>query len=321
MKVLITGITGSGGSYLAEYLVFNRNVEVIGTSRSHNPIDHRNIAKVKNQVKLITIDLEDFSSLTRVIEQELPDIIFHIASMANVRDSFDNPTAVVKNNVNITLNLLGVIRLLKERTGYNPLIQICSTSEVYGDVKSGKINEDTALKPINPYAVSKLAQDSLSYVYFLNYGLNIIRTRMFSYFNAKRGNLFATAFAKQILEIQRGEKDVLEHGMLTSVRTMLDVRDAAEAYWIATTNGQPGEVYNIGGLEPISVGQVLELLIKRARVPIKTQELKSLLRPSDISVQIPDMTKFTIATGWVPRYDLDASLDFFWKEVNEYWSK
>jgi GDP-4-dehydro-6-deoxy-D-mannose reductase len=274
------------------------------------------------------VDLEDFSSLMRVIERELPDMIFHIASMANVRDSFDNPTAVIKNNVAITLNLLEVIRLLKLRSDYNPTIQICSTSEVYGNVPLNYyktnplgINEHAPLLPINPYAVSKLTQDALSYVYWLNYDLKIIRTRMFSYFNAKRGNLFATAFAKQILEVERGEKEVLRHGALNSIRTMLDVRDAAEAYWYATNFGKPGEVYNIGGHERVSVGEVLELLKKRAKCEIPCVQDEGLLRVSDISIQVPDMMKFTTEIGWRPKYNLEQSIDFFWKEVNEYWSK
>lgn len=322
MKVLITGITGSGGSYLAEYLVTKPEVsKVIGTSRAHNPIDHKNISRVKDRLKLITVDLEDFSSLMRVLEEELPDMIFHIASMANVQDSFVNPTNVVRNNVNITLNLLEVVRLLKQRTGYNPLIQICSTSEVYGNPHARyiPITEECPLQPINPYAVSKLAQDSLSYVYFLNYGMNIIRTRMFSYFNAKRGNLFATAFARQLLQIEKGEREYLEHGKLTSVRTMLDVRDAADAYWVATTKGKPGEVYNIGGNVPASIGEILGMLLMQIDVKPKMRELPSLLRPSDISFQVPDMTKFTKQTGWRPAFNLHESLNFFWREVCEYW--
>jgi GDP-D-mannose dehydratase len=258
----------------------------------------------------------------RLIEKEKPDIIFHIASIANVRESFDNPTTVVKNNINITLNLLEVIRLLKIKNNYNPTIQICSTSEVYGnaDSKFIPINEECPLAPINPYAVSKLTQDSLSYVYYLNYGLKIIRTRMFSYLNAKRNNLFATSFAVQILKIQKGEQKILEHGSLNSKRTLLDVRDAVEAYWIASTKGKIGEVYNIGASEIISVKDVLNRLIRECGTEIKTKESNSLIRPSDISIQIPDCSKFYKQTKWKPKYNLDESFKYFWEEVRSYWS-
>ena len=321
MKVLITGITGSGGSYLAEHILPKGGIEVVGTSRAHNPAEHKNISRIKNQVKLITVDLEDFSSLLRVLESERPEIIFHIASMANVKDSLDNPIPTVKNNINITLNLLEVLRLLKEKTGYNPRTGICSSSEIFGNAEPHNIpiNEDCPLKPINPYAVSKLAQDSLSYVYYLNYGLNLIRTRMFSYFNAKRGNLFATAFAKQVLEVGRGEREFLEHGSLTSQRTMLDVRDSSEAYWLAVTKGKFGEAYNIGSLEPVSVKDILDILVKKIDRPVETKQVDRLMRLSDIAIQIPDISKFTRETGWKQQYNLSESLDFFWSEVETYW--
>jgi nucleoside-diphosphate-sugar epimerase len=242
--------------------------------------------------------------------------------MANVSHSFENPSGVINNNINITLILLEAVRTLKDLCGYNPIIQICSTSEVYGNPtpENIPINENCPLAPINPYAVSKLAQDSLSYVYFLNYGLNIIRTRMFSYFNAKRPNLFATNFAKQIIEIRQERKDVLKHGNLSSIRTMIDVRDAAQSYWIAATKGKVGEVYNIGGTEPVSVGEVLEKLIEVGNYPITRELDKTLLRPSDVSIQVPDVSKFFLETGWKPQYNLKSSLEFFWKEANEFWT-
>mgnify|MGYP003801915321 CR=1 FL=1 len=321
MKVLITGITGSGGSYLAEYLLEKVGVTVIGTTRSHAP--SKNIAHIKDKLQIRYLDLNDSLSVYRLFDEDRPDIIMHIASMANVRKSFDYPHEVVTNNVNITLNLLEAIRLLKNKSGYNPIIQICSTSEVYGAVgpEHIPITEDCPLKPINPYAVSKMAQDNLGYVYFLNYGMNIVRTRMFTYLNARRADLFATAFAKQILEIKHGTRKVLEHGNLETVRTFIDVREAAEAYWIATQKCKMGEVYNIGGTVGIRIGDFLEMLINKMNVSVKTYQNPALLRPSDITVQIPSMEKFTRDTGWKPVIPFDKSVDYFIEELYRFWDQ
>ena len=321
MKVLITGVTGSGGSFLAEYILNNQpSYKVYGTTRTG---PNRNIATIKDRLELCYVDLSDLLTLYRTLEEVSPDYIMHLASNANVRKSFDVPHEIISNNIGVTLNLLECVRLLKNKHGYNPMIQICSTSEVYGkvDPKNVPITENCPLLPINPYAVSKMTQDNLGYIYYLNYGMNIIRTRMFTYLNPRRSDLFATAFAKQILEIKLGEKEILEHGNLDTVRTFIDVRECFESYWIASTKGKIGEVYNIGGSTPYSVGDFLKLLIEKMGVPVKTYQNPKLMRPSDTSIQIPDMSKFTRDTGWKPVIPFDKSLDFFIEEVYKFWDK
>jgi len=317
-KILITGITGSGGSYLAECLV-NKGVEVLGTSRWHSTSAHKNLKNIKDKVKVLSCDLCDFSSIYKILRNNKPDAIFHLASLANVRDSFDNPLSVYNNNVNVTLNLLESVRTLKEESGYNPNIQICSTSEVYGQVdpKNVPIKEDCPLQPINPYASSKLAQDNLGLVYHKSFDLNVIRTRMFTYLNPRRADLFATSFALQIVKIERGELDILKHGNLNSMRTLIDVRDAAEAYWTSLTSGKSGEVYNIGGTKSISVGDFLEVLKKNAKCNIKSEIDPSLLRPVDVTLQIPNCEKFIKDTGWQPKYSFEESMVYFLEEVRK----
>ena len=147
-----------------------------------------------------------------------------------MRGSFDEPIKISHNNNIITANLLEACRKSKA----NPLIIICSTSEVYGNVKKNMpINENNNIAPINPYAATKAYQDLLSQIYHKSFGLKIIITRMFSYTNARRINLFQTAFAKQIVDCERGKKSFLEHGNLESVRTFVDIEDAMESYWLA----------------------------------------------------------------------------------------
>lgn len=318
-KVLITGISGSGGSYLAEYIVNNHpKVEVHGFSRWHATTVN-NLSFISGKVEVHEVDLMDMASIIEAIKKVKPDAIFHLAAHANVRASFVTPTAVLSNNILGTSNLLEAIRILNLK----PIVQICSTSEVYGQVdpKNVPIKEACPLSPMSPYAVSKTTQDLLGAVYFHAYGIKIIRTRMFAYINPRREDLFATHFAMQVARIEAGIQKVLMHGNLDSTRTMIDVRDAMEAYWVAVEKCAFGEAYNIGGNTIITVGEFLKLLKKRARVSIPTRQDPKLLRPTDVTLQIPDITKFTKQTGWKPKYSFEESVEFLLehcrKRVNE----
>ena len=313
-KVLITGISGSGGSYLAEYIVNNHpKVDVHGISRWHSTtID--NLSLVHKRVTTHEADLMDMGSIIEVLQKVKPDVIFHLAAHANVRASFITPIAVLNNNIIGTANLFEAVRL-----GNNyPIIQLCSTSEVYGQVdpKFVPIKEDTPLKPASPYAVSKTAQDLLGWSYFTSYKMPIIRTRMFAYINPRRADLFASAFAKQVAWIEEGLQDTLVHGNLDSVRTFVDVRDAMKAYWDAVLYCEPGEVYNIGGTATMTVGEVLKKLISMSKVKIRTELDTKLLRPADVTLQIPSVEKFMKKTGWKPMYPFEesiADLLSFWR--------
>jgi nucleoside-diphosphate-sugar epimerase len=155
----------------------------------------------------------------------------------------------------------------------------------------------------------------LGWTYFTAYRMRIIRTRMFAYLNPRRSDLFATSFAKQVAWIEQGLQKELVHGNLDSVRTLLDVRDAMRAYWEAILHCIPGEVYNIGGTTTMTVGQFLERLIALSKVPIPTRCEAGLLRPADVTLQIPCIEKFNRETGWRPQYSFDESVRF----LLDYW--
>lgn len=308
-KVLITGISGSGGSYLAEYIVNNHpEAEVHGISRWHSVSEKGNLANIAGKVKVHECDLNDLSSVIRTLKEVKPDGIFHLAAHANVRDSFVNPLSVLSNNILGTANLFEAIRIAE----IDPVIQLCSTSEVYGQVdpKNVPIKEDCPINPANPYAVSKTTQDFLGYVYFKSYGMKIIRTRMFAYLNPRRSDLFATSFAMQVAKIEAGLQKELLHGNLDSTRTIIDVRDAMESYWLALEKCEIGEVYNIGGPTIITVGEFLDVLKKKAECEIPSRVDPNLLRPTDVTLQIPDVTKFKNETGWKPKYSFEESVEF-----------
>ena len=304
---LITGSTGSGGSYLCEHIIKRNNrIKIHGTYRS---IGYLNYLKnnYKNKIKFHKLDLNSFSKVKKLIKKIKPELIFHIASNADVRSSFDNPFEVINNNNNITLNLLEAVRIENK----NSLIIICSTSEVYGNVskKDIPISEQQKINPVNPYSLSKTFQDLTSQIYYKNYKLNIIITRMFSYTNARRYNLFQTAFANQIAKIEQGKQKILLHGNLKSVRTFMDIEDAMEAYWLTAKKGKIGEIYNMGGNKIISVGEYLSELKKISFTTIKSKINPKLLRPIDVTLQIPNDKKFRKHTGWRPKISFKKSIN------------
>ena len=203
LKCFITGITGSGGSYLAEKIhQKSPKTFIYGSYRS---IGYKKILnkKIKN-LSLKRLDLKNFEKLKKLIKEIKPDLIYHFASNADVKGSFDNPLDFSNNNNSITINLLETIRQLK----INPIIVICSSSEVYGKVskKDIPLTENQKFNPVNPYAATKAFQDFIAQIYLNSFGLNVIITRMFSYTNARRKNLFQTAFANQIIDIELGKK-------------------------------------------------------------------------------------------------------------------
>jgi GDP-4-dehydro-6-deoxy-D-mannose reductase len=295
-KCLITGATGSVGSYFIDFLIKNKKKVLInGVYRSKGYLDYLN-KSYRNKVKLFKCDLQNLSSTKKTIKKINPDVVFHFASSADVRMSFENPIEFCKNNNEITINLLESLRHLK----ITPLVIISSTSEVYGNVSLANqpISENNYIAPINPYAVSKTFQDLISQVYRKIYGSKLIITRMFSYTNARRSNLFQSAFAKQIVEIENRKKKYLFHGNLKSKRTFMDIEDAMNAYWLCAKKGRIGEVYNIGGNKTISIKNFLDELIKISKTKIITKLNPKLLRPSDVNIQIPNSNKFKRDTGW-----------------------
>lgn len=307
MKVLITGITGMVGSFLAEYILDHHpKVEVFGMTRWRSPLD--TIAHIQDRLRLRHGELRDLHSLVKLLREVRPDRIFHLAAQSYVTVSFDMPADTLHTNVIGTTNLLDAIRI----SGLDPLVHICSSSEVYGQVRPDEvpIRETNPFRPASPYAVSKVGEDMVALQYFLSHGIRTLRTRMFTHTGPRRGPVFAeSAFARQIARIEAGlETGPVLVGNLESVRTFADVRDAVRAYWLLLERCPPGEVYNIGGERTMTIGAMLDLLKSMARCPIAHRVEPSLLRPSDVTLQIPDTGRFRAATGWRPSIPVETTL-------------
>jgi len=317
-KVLVTGSTGMVGSHFCDYLLSLGNIDIVGLKRWRSPMD--NVKHLQDKIRFYDGDLKDFSSILKLIVHEKPDIIFHFAAQSEVRISFDMPHETFYDNILGTLNLLEAIRM--GLPDYNPIVVIASSSEVYGQVSKEDlpIKETCPLRPMSPYAVSKVAEDMLGFQYFQSYGMKIIRTRLFTHTGARRHEAFhESSFAKQIALIEKGLQDpIIKVGNLDSVRTYLDIKDAVRAYWMVK-DCPAGEVYNIGGDWTCTVGQTLDYLIAWSTYggEIKVEVDQRRIRPSDVTNQVPDTSRFKQATGWkkeVPFKDTIQSLLDYWRE-------
>jgi GDP-4-dehydro-6-deoxy-D-mannose reductase len=198
-------------------------------------------------------------------------------------------------------------------------MQIAGSSEEYGLVhpEETPITEENPLRPLSPYAVSKVTQDMLGWQYNRSFGLRTVRTRAFNHEGPRRGDVFVTSnFAKQIALIEAGKQPpVLEVGNLEARRDWHDVRDTVVAYWKAAFEGEPGEVYNIGRGEALSIQGMLDILLSMAKVDVEVRPMPERMRPSDVELLLCDPTKFRDRTGWTPTIPLDQTL----RDTLEYW--
>ena len=322
MKVLITGITGFVGSHMADYLLKNvPDVEIFGMRRWRSRFENVSHLYQLDNVTFLEGDLSDRSSISKILYEVEPDVVYHFAAQSFPESSFKTPTYTLNTNVIGTTNLLEELRLLREYDQLNPVIISVSSSEVYGNPKPDEvpIKESNPIRAANPYSISKVGHDLMSQYYYDAFRLKIIITRMFSHEGSRRGKIFAlSSFAYQVVQNEKGLGDyTIKHGNLDSVRTYNHIDDAVHAYWLAVDKCDYGEVYNIGGDYTCTVGDALDMLISRSTVKDKLKKVldPDRVRPTDITLQIPDSTKFREKTGWKPTKGLEEICD----DLLDYW--
>ncbi len=303
MRALITGVGGFAGSHLSDYLIHHTDWQVSGCVLPGWDCSH-----LDSRVACLELDLRDPDAVRAMLEQAAPDAIFHLAAQAFVPVSWSDPWATLENNIRAEVNILdGLVRL-----GAMPRVVVVGSNEEYGLVRPQDLplNENSPLRPNSPYAVSKVSQDLLGLSYFLSHGLPVLRVRPFNHIGPRQAaNFVVPAFAKQIAEIERGQQPpVVRVGNLSARRDFTDVRDTVRAYYLLATQGEPGEVYNIGSGRSHSIREILDILIGYSRVPATIELDPSRMRPSDTPEIVCDAGKLRAATGWQPEIPLEQSL-------------
>lgn len=287
MKALISGAAGFVGRHLTTHLEQHDDV-VVGVDRDGGP------------------DLLDAEGWVKLVSDLRPDAVYHLGGFSDVGGSWNTPNETFRVNAEGTLNVLqacvtaGVRRVLA-----------VSSADVYGRVTLSELplNEDNPLRPVSPYAASKIAADYLALQAHLGYGLEVMRVRAFNHLGTGQTNRFvAPALAERIAlnELEGGEE--VPVGNLTPRRDFTDVRDVVRAYRLIIEHGEPGEAYNVCSGHDIAISELADRLVAMANREMRLEGDPSLQRPVDVPVLRGDYTKLHKATSWEPEIALDQTL-------------
>ena len=313
MRVLITGVAGFAGSFLAEYCLARTGIDVFGVIRTRNRLGH--VAHLADRCEFVPADVRDSFSVAEAVRRSQPDVVFHLAGQASVSQAFIDPGGTLQDNA---IGQINVIQALLQHRPRAKLLVVGSAYE-YGLVRPDEnpIHEGVPLRPTDPYAVSKVTQDLLGYQYFVSHKLQAVRVRAFNHTGPRQSDDFvASRFARQIALIEAGRQDpVLTVGNLSAVRDFADVRDVVRAYFLAATRGEPGEVYNIGSGQGRRVEEILTTLVGLSRLPVTIRVDPALFRPLDVPTLVCDARKFQQQTGWEPQFPLERTLS----DLLDYW--
>ncbi len=310
MRLLVTGIAGFVGGHLVDYLRAEQpQVQILGLDSHPGP-------RVRAlQVEVIAADVEDAAAVRDALGSVRPDGILHLAAQSSPQRSWDDPAGTLRTNVLGLLNLLEGARA----HGLAPRTVVVGSAEEYGQVdpRDLPLREDAPLRPLTPYAASKVAQGYLGLQYALSTGIPVVRTRTFHHTGPRRGESFAeSSFARQLAEIEAGRRPaVIEVGNLDAVRDFTDVRDVVRAYWALLERGRAGEVYNVCSGTGIRLRDLLQTLIDVSGLRVEVSVDPARLRPSDVPEQIGDPARIRADLGWTPSIPLKQSL----ADLLQYW--
>ena len=311
MRALITGAGGFVGRHVCAYLLAHTDWELMGTVYPH-PVK----AQPKDScLRLRHADLRDPELVQTLVSEVQPDYILHLAAQSFVPTSFADPWDTLQNNIRAQLNLLEAVR----RSGRDVRVLVIGSNEEYGTPRPDDLpqTEESPLRPNNPYAVSKVAQDFLGLQYHLAYGLPVVRVRPFNHTGPGQAPRFVVpAFASQIARIEAGlQQPVMKVGNLEVARDFTDVRDIVRAYHLAVTQGEPGEVYNLASGQAQSVQGLLDMLLSYSQVEIRVERDPERYRPVDVPVAYGSAAEFHRLTGWEPEIPFEQTL----QDVLAYW--
>lgn len=315
MKILITGACGMVGSYLVDYY-YNLGINVLGTYFKPTT----DIREIEGKAHLIECDIRYFNNLFNIIFKYKPEKIFHLAAQSLPTVSWIRPQETIDVNVNGTINVFESIKNIRKiDKNYDPVVIVACSSAEYGASLTSEnvpIKEDAMLLPLHPYGVSKVAQDLLSYQYYVNDGIRVIRTRIFNTTGPRKINDVCSDFTKRAVLIEKGITDnKLKVGNLETYRAIMDVRDLVRALVLLSDLGKWGDVYNVSGSKLYQIREIVTIIREYISVPFELELDLSLLRPADEPVIYGDSSKLIGDTGWSQVYTLDETI----KDMINYW--
>jgi len=310
MRVLITGGSGFIGRYLAEEIV-GLGHEVVATYLSDSELEH--LPTTLTGIQWQPLDLANRPQVDRLVEATHADSVFHLAAQAYPSKAWEAPERTFETNVLGTIRLYEALRRHPPREG----IFLASSAAAYGTAKV-PTDEDIPLRPVNPYGVSKACQDMLSMQYSLNFGLRILRGRLFITTGPGKTGDALNDFAQRVAAAERlGRPGVLRVGNLEARRDVSDVRDVVRAIWTVFEKGDPLQPINIGAGQSYSVRMIAESLVHQARVPLTFEPDAQLLRPTDEPEIRSDISRLK-ALGYSPEIPLDRTIKdslAYWREL------
>lgn len=315
-KVLITGVTGQDGSFLAQHLI-NKGHEVVGlVRRGSTPKTGRlDFLGILDKVKLVSMELTEYANVFNIIKNESPDYIYNLGAQSFVADSFEHPHLTSNINYIGVLNILEAVKVL----GIDCNIYQAGTSEMYGDVLSDPQNEDTPFNPLSPYAVAKAAAHHIVRNYRVAYGMKVSNGILFNHESELRGREFVTRkITSKLALIKTIDAPAVRLGNMDSVRdwgyardyvkgmSLINESEAASDYVIATnTTKTVREFFEfsaiVAGFSPIFEGEGLnEKCICKKTSKVLCEVDKNFFRPSDVTYLRGDYSKINKELGWSP---------------------
>jgi len=318
--VLICGVSGQDGALLAQ-LLLAKGYDVWGTSRDAEGKNFSNLVRlgIRDSVRLISMNPEDFSSVFRTIKQSNPNEIYFLAGQSSVGLSFEQPAETIHSNVLSVLNILETCRILEHPIRlYN-----AASSEVFGNTGDQPANEETPFRPCSPYAVAKASAFWLVNNYREAYGLFACNGILFNHESPLRPERFVTQkIISAARRIAAGSREKLQLGRLDIARDWGWAPEYVNAMWLMLQHDSPDDYI-------IATGQTntLETFVAKAFAFFNldwrehVQQNHELFRPTDLLVSRANTTKAELKLGWKARFKLDEVIEGMAKEAVSTWER
>ena len=316
MRLFITGVAGFAGGHLLDHLAELGGYEAHGADHARlEAHPHADALRVR-LASYRALDITNAEAVDSWLAEGKPDALIHLAAQASGADSLERPVATYHVNAMGTLHVLDALR----RTESRARVLVTGSADVYGSgTARGPIREDAPLRPGNPYAGSKAAQDVIAEIYAATFHLPVIRTRTFSHTGPGQRPRFALAgFADQLARIDAGfAPPEIRVGNLDVTREYGDVRDVVRAYALLIGRGEAGEAYNVATGHGHKLRDLLDRLIEISGVKATVVVDPSRVRSRDADHLVGDPAKLADATGWKPLRSIEQTLSDLYRDARD----